>query len=130
MTKSFKSSFSIFAALLLFFCTGCTLFTQLDKEKMADYVVEAIIQNDSQALWDVLSTATQDEILGGCYNDEAKAKEILLAVIREVVCKRNNRIDPDKLAGDEALQKELAQKLQEDPSFFIKVNGLWYIGAN
>ena len=128
MKKLFTFVSGTFLAILLFFSAGCTFFSQMSKDDLAEYVVEAVAKNDKQALWDVLAPEVQDQFLAGSFNEEEKAQENLLMVVK-MVCLKVHGIDPDKLDGNEELKKELAAKLAADENFFIKINWIWYIGG-
>ena len=127
-SKLLRSAVGVFAAVMLFFSSGCTFFTQMSKADLAEYVAAAVAGGDQQALWDVLAPEVQDQFLAGSFNDTELAQKNLLLVIQNV-CLKVHGIDPEKLAGDEELQKELAEKLEKDENFFVKINWLWYIGS-
>lgn len=127
LKKLFKASCGIFLAMFIILSTGCTFFTQMSRDSLSEYVVEAVVQGDKDALWDVLSPNAQDQFLAGAYNDEEKAKEQLLQLVK-IVSLKVHGIDPAKLAESPELQKELAEKLAADENFFVKQNWIWYIG--
>jgi hypothetical protein len=68
------------------------------------------------------------KFLAGSFNEEEKAQENLLMVIK-MVCLKVHGIDPDELDGNDELKKELAARLAADENFFIKINWIWYIGG-
>ena len=114
---------AVAAAAVWFF--GRSHVVQYNQDWMAEYVADAVAEDNADALWSCLSPAMQEESLRVGGNDVKYARQLILKEMKRVADSCD--IDPEELVNNPNLRAKFANRLK-NKSAFVKVNGKWYLG--
>lgn len=128
LKKCYKQILGLLFAVTMFVGAGCAFIAQMDKDLLAAYVVEAIADQDAEALWEVTSPAAQEELLKLADNDLAEAKKGWLKLLTLAV-EVGQDASPEELKNNDSLQEKIAKNLASKDDVFVEIDGKWYLGS-
>ena len=114
---------AVVAAAAWFF--GRSYIVQYNQDWLSEYAADAVAKDASEALWECLTPAMQEESLRAGGNDVKNARQLILKEMKDYAAECD--IDPEELVNNPDLRSKFANRLKSK-SVFVKVNGKWYLG--
>ena len=121
----FKKLFLFLTIALMLLC-GCSALDHDSPESLAASFIEAVIDGDSDAVWEAFTPETQKELVAAFGDDEDLAEEQTLLALQEGL-KRKYDIDITLTPDDELLQRITGDLLAEKENKFVQIDDEWFI---
>ena len=119
--------FFLFCTVLMILLTGCSALDHDSKEELAESFIEAVIDDDQQAVWEGFSPETQSRLITMFGDDEERAKAETLRAMREGLQRKYGQEDLEELAGNDELFQQAVSDLAAAGNF-VEIDGEWFIG--
>ncbi len=119
--------FFLFCTVLMILFTGCSALDHDSKEELAESFIEAVIDDDQQAVWEAFSPETQSRLITMFGDDEERAKAETLRAMREGLQRKYGQEDLEAFAGNDELFQQAVSDLAAAGNF-VEIDGEWFIG--
>lgn len=121
LTAFFAVSFLLFA--------GCSDVDHSSRKDLAESFVEAVSDNDAEALWEAFAPAMREEMAAKFNGDEEKAKEALLKVMSDGIVKRYQLQSAGEIGDSDEVSDKICNDLLKNENNFVKIDDEWFFNV-
>lgn len=120
---------SVFFCLMMMLLTGCSALDHDSQEELAASFIEAVADEDSEAVWEAFTPEAQSELTATFGNDEDKAKEETLRALQEGLKQKTGLEDISDLPDNEELFQQMVTELLNSGKL-VEIDGEWFINIS
>ena len=120
---------SVFFCLMTMLLTGCSALDHDSQEELAASFIEAVADEDSEAVWEAFTPEAQSELTAIFGNDEDKAKEETLRALQEGLKRKTGLEDISDLPDNEELFQQMVTELLNSGKL-VEIDGEWFINIS
>ena len=120
---------SVFFCLMMMLLTGCSALDHDSQEELAASFIEAVADEDSEAVWEAFTPEAQSELTATFGNDEDKAKEETLRALQEGLKRKTGLEDISDLPDNEELFQQMVTELLNSGKL-VEIDGEWFINIS
>ena len=120
---------SVFFCLMMLLLTGCSALDHDSQEELAASFIEAVADEDSEAVWEAFTPEAQSELTAIFGNDEDKAKEETLRALQEGLKRKTGLEDISDLPDNEELFQQMVTELLNSGKL-VEIDGEWFINIS
>ena len=120
---------SVFFCLMMMLLTGCSALDHDSQEELAASFIEAVADEDSEAVWEAFTPEAQSELTAIFGNDEDKAKEETLRALQEGLKRKTGLEDISDLPDNEELFQQMVTELLNSGKL-VEIDGEWFINIS